>query len=109
MNIADPLQQLVVYLGCLHQSRINRGKADSSVYGAATDGFRYVFVAVTHEGLLKESKHFNISGELPVVLGCLRYILEKATSGVDDTDDTDEILDVNERKADDSDDEDDEV
>lgn len=61
------------------QSRINRGKPDSSVYGAATDGLTYVFVSITHEGVLRFSKQFDVmAADLPIILGCLRYILDKA-------------------------------
>jgi hypothetical protein len=67
----------------------------------ATDGLKYLFVTITNEGVLLFSKQFDVvSGDLPVVLGCLRYILEKAiamsanTSPKDvDADDADEGLD----------------
>jgi hypothetical protein len=71
----DALAQLVVYLACLRQSRINRGRSNTSVCGVATDGLSYVFVTITHEGILKESKLFNVMYDLSTVLGCLRYIL----------------------------------
>ncbi|KAM6490616.1 hypothetical protein JOM56_013959 [Amanita muscaria] len=70
------LAQLVVYLACLRQSRINRGRSDASVYGVATDRLSYVFVIITHEGVLKQSRQFNVmKGDLSTVLGCLRYTL----------------------------------
>jgi hypothetical protein len=66
------LAQLVVYLACLRQSRINRGRSNTSVYGVATDGLSYIFVTITHDGVLKESRQFNVmDGDLPTVLGCL--------------------------------------
>jgi hypothetical protein len=52
-SLVNALAQLVVYLACLRQSRINRGRSDTSVYGVATDGLSYVFVTITHEGVLK--------------------------------------------------------
>lgn len=45
----------------------------------ATDGLKYLFVTITNEGLLLFSKQFDVmSGDLPLVLGCLQYILERA-------------------------------
>ena len=77
-NLETAYGQLVTYLACLRESRINRGKHDSSVCGAATDGLKYVFVSITHEGVLRFSKQFDaMNGDLPIILGCLRYILEK--------------------------------
>ncbi len=68
-----------MYLACLHQSRANRGRSNTSVYGVRTDGLSYVFVTITHEGLLKQSRVLNVmDGDLSIVLGCLRYILEMA-------------------------------
>ena len=78
--IANALGQLAVYLGSLRQSRIDRGKSDSSVYGVATNGFIYIFVTITHEVVLMKSKQFDVNGELSIVLGCLQYVLEKAMS-----------------------------
>jgi hypothetical protein len=77
----NALAQLVVYLACLRQSRVNRGRSNTSVYGVATDGLSYVFVTITHEGVLKQSRLFNVmDGDLLTVLGCLQYILEMAMS-----------------------------
>ena len=54
------------------------GRRDCSLYGLASDGRLFVFVMITHEGVLKLSRTFDISrGELETVLGCLRYILKK--------------------------------
>jgi len=80
-SLVDALAQLVVYLACLRQSRMNRGRSDTSVYGVATDGLLYVFLTITHEGVLKQSRQFDIMrGGLSTVLGCLKYILEIAMS-----------------------------
>jgi hypothetical protein len=80
-TLDDALAQLVVYLACLRQSRVNRGRSDASVYGVATDGLRYTFVTITHEGVLKVSNTFNIMRrDLEIVLGCIQYILETAMS-----------------------------
>ena len=80
-SLSDALAQLVVYLACLRQSRVNRGRSNISVYGIATDGLSYIFVTITHEGVLKQSRLFNVmDGDLSTVLGCLRYILETAMS-----------------------------
>jgi hypothetical protein len=71
--LVNALGQLVVYLASLRQSRIDRGKKDSSVYGVVTDGFIYIFVTITHEGVLKKSRAVrrecrvgNCVGLLPV-------------------------------------------
>ena len=78
-NLESAYGQLVTYLECLRESRIYRGKPDSSVYGMVTDGFKYVFVCITNEGVLRLSRQFDVMQEdLPVILGCLGYILEKA-------------------------------
>lgn len=79
-RVSDALAQLVVYLACLRQSRINRGRSNTSVCGVATDGLSYVFVTITHKGVLKESRPFNVKykNDLLIVLGCFRYILEMA-------------------------------
>ncbi|KAF8336667.1 hypothetical protein F5887DRAFT_891341, partial [Amanita rubescens] len=75
------LAQLVVYLACLRQSRVNRGRSNTSVYGVATYGLSYIFLIITQEGVLKLSRLFNVMQEdLSTVLGSLRYILEMAMS-----------------------------
>jgi len=81
LSVDSALPELVVYLASLRQSRIHPGKRDSSVYGVATNGFDYLFVTISHEGFLRTSKYFDIThGDLPTVLGYLRYILETAIS-----------------------------
>jgi hypothetical protein len=68
---SNALAQLVVYLACLRQSRrVNRGRSDTSVYGVAIDGLSYVFVTITHGGVLKQSRQFDdCVGVLAVHLG----------------------------------------
>ena len=102
-DVESAYGQLVVYLASLRESRINRGRSDSSVYGIATDGLNYVFVTITNDGVLQFSKQFDIMcDDFPVVLGCLQYILEKTISmlppflrseTIDMDDDADEVLD----------------
>ncbi len=80
-NLGSAYGQLVTYLASLRESRINRGKTNSSVYGVATDGLKFVFVTITSAGVLLFSKHFDImKGDLSVILGWLRYILEKTVA-----------------------------
>ena len=74
LNHAIP--QLVVYLASIHQSRLEKDN-DASVYGAASDGNSFIFVTITHEGVFRKSKPFEISsGELLTILGCIKYMLE---------------------------------
>jgi hypothetical protein len=76
-SLTQALPQLLVYLGSLHQSRQQRGRRDSTVYGVASDGFSYIFVAITNEGIVRESRRFELKyGDIKMVLGCLKYILE---------------------------------
>ena len=80
-SLLNALAQLVVYLASLRQSRVNKGRSNTSVYGVATDGLFYVFLTITHQGVLKQSKQFDIRlGDLSTVLGGLKYILEIAMS-----------------------------
>ncbi|KAF9510507.1 hypothetical protein BS47DRAFT_1347914 [Hydnum rufescens UP504] len=74
--VATALAQLVVYLGSLHESRLSRNWSDSSIYGVVSDGYLFTFVAITHHGVLKQSRQFDT----PLVLGCLRYLLEKSAA-----------------------------
>jgi hypothetical protein len=78
-NVGSAVPQLVVYLACLRQSRLHRKRSDASVYGFASDGFGFIFVTITHEGILKLSDTFDIlvPGQLEVVLVCLEYVLTK--------------------------------
>jgi hypothetical protein len=106
-NVETALPQLVVYLGCLRQARMARGRNDCSVYGVTSDGFCFIFVMITHEGVLRTSRRFNIQqGDLKTVMGCLVYILRKTAdmspttmpekttgqkSSVDETEDTADV------------------
>jgi hypothetical protein len=77
--VNQALPQLIVYLACLRHSRLQRQRNNASVYGVASDGFTFIFVAISHEGVLKRSKTFDIletPEDLRVVLGCLKYVLE---------------------------------
>jgi hypothetical protein len=71
--------ELVVYLGCLYQSLLRQLRSDASVYVLASDGFVFIFVTISHEGVLKLSGAFDVLlGDLSTVLGCLEYILKTA-------------------------------
>lgn len=54
------IPQLVVYLACIHRSRIQRGRTDTSIYGVASDGVTFRFVTISHEGVLRTSAVFDI-------------------------------------------------
>ncbi|KAM6493369.1 hypothetical protein JOM56_011503 [Amanita muscaria] len=85
-TLFSALSQLVVYLACLRQSRINRRRSNTSVFGVATDGLSYIFVTITHEGVLKKSNPFDVlQGGLEIVLGSFQYILETAMSMKEET------------------------
>ena len=79
-RLFEAMSQLVVYLGSLRQSRLNKRRSDTSVYGIATDGLCYMFVTITHEGVIMKSDQFDVSDKntLPIVLGCLKYVLVTA-------------------------------
>jgi hypothetical protein len=80
-NLLSALPQLVVYLASIHQSRLSRGRCDASVYGVASDGYSFMFVTITHDGTLRQSKQFKVDGgETRTILGCLKYLLEKSGS-----------------------------
>jgi hypothetical protein len=75
------LPELLVYLACLHQSRLQRLRSDASVYGLVSDGFAFIFVAILHDGVVQLSRRFDVlQGDLRVVLGCLKYVLEKTAN-----------------------------
>ena len=111
LNFAYALAQLVVYLGSLHQSRLQRLRPDATVYGLATDGYVFQFVKITHDGTLLQSKIFSILfGDMKKILGCLRHILEETASrspksapdrNWDDAeaDESDPLMDVDDRKS----------
>jgi len=104
-NFISSFPQLVVYLAALHQSRLRRKRSDTSVYGVLSDGYRFTFVRITHNGSLEHSKCFDITqGDIETILGCMKYILEKSSpnvtckmdgsESVGDEGDSDEEMDV---------------
>jgi hypothetical protein len=80
-NLTCALPQLVVYLASIHQSRLQQERSDATVYGVASDGYSFIFVTITHSGVVKQSRRFELAqGEIQTILGCLKYILEKSAS-----------------------------
>ena len=78
-GVDQVLPQLFVYLASLCQSQLQRGRSNASVYGAASDGYVFVFVTITHDGAVKLSRRFDITqGDMAIVLGCFKYIFETA-------------------------------
>jgi hypothetical protein len=79
-NLETALPQLIVYLACLRQGRMAPGRKDSSVHGVISDGFDFRFVTITHEGVVKVSRSFNISrGEMQTVnMYILRTTMERS-------------------------------
>ena len=76
MVIVEAKAQLLSYLACFHQSRLDRDRTDTSVGGVFCNGYPFVFV-ITHEGTVKISKIFDIlQGNLLKVLG-LTSMLER--------------------------------
>ena len=77
-SVVQALDQLIVYLASLRQSRLQRNRPDASVYGVASDGYVFIFVQISHDGTVLLSRNFDIvrKGEMKKVLGCLRHILE---------------------------------
>jgi hypothetical protein len=49
-SVQQALPQLIVYLASLRQSRLQRERADCSVYGATSDGMLFNFAMITHDG-----------------------------------------------------------
>lgn len=76
------LPQLLAYLACLRQSRLQHKRTDASVYGVCSDGYQFLFVTITHDGTVKVSKLFDIlqEGDLSKVLGWLSFMLETTTA-----------------------------
>ena len=82
-NLGHVIPQLVVYMGSIHQSRRQQNRRDATVYGAVSDGYSYTFVTITHDGVLKQSKLFEVpQGDTGTILGCIKYILGAASSNV---------------------------
>lgn len=76
-SVGQALPQLLAYLACLHQSRRQRNRTDASVYGVSSDGYQFVFVAITHNGTVKISRVLDVlQGDMARVLGWLKYVLE---------------------------------
>ncbi len=81
LNLNQALPQLVVYLASLHQSRLQRQRSDATVYGVVSDGYGFIFITISHYGVLQQSRSFDVNaGEMLTVLGCLRYMLEMSAS-----------------------------
>lgn len=81
INLSRATPQLVVYLGSIHQSRLQRNRRDATVYGVVSDGLLYAFVTITHDGVLKQSRRFGIlEGDLETILGCIKYLLEASAN-----------------------------
>ena len=53
-NLDLALPQLVVYLASIRESHLSQGQSDASVYGIASDGYTWIFVAITNDGILRE-------------------------------------------------------
>jgi hypothetical protein len=71
------LPQLLTYLACLRQSRLQRKRTDASAYGVVSDGYQFTFVTITHDGTVKMSRMFDIVfGDMEKVLAWLTFILE---------------------------------
>ena len=80
--VGQALPHLLAYLACLRQSRLQQNRTYASVYGISSDGYLFIFVNITHDGTVKISRNFDIlQGEMPKVLGCLRYLLGTAKMG----------------------------
>jgi len=76
-SFGQVLPQLVVYLASLRQSRIQRQRNDTSVYGIASDGYEFIFVKITEDGTVMRSQTYDIGvGHMTKVLACMRYLLE---------------------------------
>ena len=82
LSVDHALDQLIVYLASLRQSRLQRNRLDASVYGLSSDGYLFIFVKITHDGTVMLSRKFDIlrKGDMKKVLGCLKHILEVTAS-----------------------------
>ena len=71
-------------MASLHQSRLQRklrNQGDATVYGTVSNGFAFVLLKITHDGVLQQSRRFEVTeGETLTVLGCLKYMLEMSVS-----------------------------
>jgi len=76
-SVGHAIPQLLAYLACLHQSRRQRNRTDASVYGVSSDGYQFIFLAITNDGTVKISRMLDVlQGDMTKVLGWLKYILE---------------------------------
>lgn len=68
-------------MASLHQSRLQRNRPDATVYGAVSNGFAFILLTITHDGVLKQSRRFEVTeGDMLTVLGRLKYMLEMPVS-----------------------------
>ena len=73
--------QLAAYLASLREIRLSKNRSNASVYGVASDGYRFMFATITHDGTFQTSRTFDVAGgELGAILGCLKYLLELSGS-----------------------------
>ena len=80
-SVYQAIPQLIVYLAGLRQSRLERNRTDTSVYGVASNGYVFVFINISHDGTVMRSRRFDIlEGDMKIVLGCLTYVLEITAS-----------------------------
>jgi hypothetical protein len=64
------LPELVVYMASLHQSRLQRNRPNATVYGGVSNGFAFILLTITHDGVLKQSRRFEVTeGDMLTVLG----------------------------------------
>lgn len=72
--------QLLTYLAILRQLRINAEKQNCMVRGCYTDGERYVFMRIDHEGRVAMSNVYDIRGQeqRKVVFNYIVAVLETA-------------------------------
>ena len=93
LSVDGALPELVVYLASLHQSRLQRNRSDATVYGVLSDGYAFIFVTITHDGVLKRSRQFEVTqGDTLTVLGYLKYMLEMSESMSPNEKDGDELV-----------------
>ena len=46
-----------------------------------SDGYVFIFVTISHEGVVRLSRRFDVLGDdTRVVLGCFKYLLEKTSN-----------------------------
>ena len=74
MVIVEAKAQLLAYLACFHQSRLDCNRTDTSVGGVFCNGYPFVFITITHEGTVKIRKIFDI------LQGNLLKVLERIVS-----------------------------